>query len=530
MRTRRGKLAAGACLLLFFCLLPILSCSGNRGGWVTVEASVPGYRTATFDRYQDGGLTLYAERGVCESEEELDSLFDRVRGDMAQVAGAFSIAPDVVCYVIADPAAAEGEAVFENGILLGTRAAMEGGSGRRALVGACLRTTEPWKQYGACATVFGGAGKDEEELRAYYADGNDPTLTLFPAYFLRAFCADSDMAVKTACSFGPFVLLKFGLDAFLAADATAYRTEYLHHLGVARPFSVGWDLSFLSGAAYRLSASSAYPLVIETANRTYSLSPIAAARATARLATPEDVLACLAEGNAACGRMLAYLCEHAPESYEFVQARYAGHLYYYISDHEVRTRCDVDRRSIYLRDPSEWAHETAHAITLAENPAEGAFLGEGVAEFLSRRVSGQISDIHHRFFLAFTDPALPGEMAEFVSAVRARYEERGGSFATFADFDFALLLRTIGETTQKNPAYREGIPFPLATTPICHTYLCPAGGGNDLTYPEAYALTEYLIVTYGPDRVLACCARYEPAAVFGAEITALLADWRASLA
>lgn len=204
---------------------------------------------------------------------------------------------------------------------------------------------------------------DNDELKRHYANGNDAELTLFAAYFLDEFSDDIAFAIKTAYSFGDFVIKNYGYDKFIKANLTDYRTEYLNFLGINREFAAPFDLSFLDGAEYSRKFFT-YSLVIKTTNRTYNLDAFSSKRETAGFDSPERVLYHLSAGNTECNKILNYIKENAPESYDFVNERYAEAIEYFVSDDEVRTRCDVTGRKIYLHDPSEFVHETVHAVTL----------------------------------------------------------------------------------------------------------------------------------------------------------------------
>lgn len=183
-----------------------------------------------------------------------------------------------------------------------------------------------------------------------------------------------------------------------------------------------------------------------------------------------------------------------------------------------------------MLNPSEYVHETIHAVTLKSNPTDEAWIGEGVAEYLSRYVSKHISDVNNRFYLSFTDKTLTGGIADFVNTVNTRYQNNGGKFDTLSEFDFALLAKCIGETTLKDNSYKSRITFPYATNAICKIYSCTSKGGNVLTYPEAYAFTYYLIEKYGFNNVLNCCINYNFDGVFGSNYNIVMDEFMKSIA
>ena len=420
------------------------------------------------------------------------------------------------------------KAVYQNEVLICNESAVKSGGYRKAFAGAYIQSTEYWKQYGAYAHAF-NCEYSNEEIKEHYANDKDLELTLFSAYFIDDFNDNTDNAIKTAYSFSNFVISTYGYKNFINANLTDYRTEYLSFLGINREFNIPFDLSWLDGAIYSQKFLS-YPLVISTANRVYNLDAFSSKRETASFDTPERVLYHLSAGNAECSKILNYIKMNATDSYNFVNQRYSDSLEYFISDSEIKTCCDVNNRKIYLHDPSEYVHETIHAVTLKSNPTDEAWIGEGVAEYLSRYVSKHISDINNRFYLSFTDKTLTGGIADFVNTVNTRYQNNGSTFDTLSEFDFALIEKCIGEITLKDSSYKSRITFPYATNAICKIYSCTSKGGNVLTYPEAYAFTYYLIEKYGFNNVLNCCINYNFDGVFGSNYNIVMDEFMKSIA
>lgn len=515
-------------LCLLCCLLPLCSCSKDKDCQTNVYEYIPDYKNATCNILRDDNIELHVENSVSDSQNEIKEMFDILQSDYSKLVKAFNLKTQIKCYVIADENVLGSEkAIYQSGVLICNDDAIKTESYRSALTAAYIRSTERWKEYGACAYVF-KCGYNNEELKQYYSDGNNLNLTLFAAYFIDEFYDDVEFAKKTAYSFGDFVINNYGYDKFITANLTSYRAEYLKSLGINREFYIPYDLSWLNGAEYSKKFLS-YPLVIKTTNRTYNLGAFSAKRDTASFDTPERVLYHLSSGYAECNKILNYIRDNAPKSYDFVSKRYSENLEYYISDSEIKTCCDVNSRKIYLLDPSEYIHETMHAITLQNNPTDEAWLGEGVAEYLSRYVSKHISDINNRFYLSFTDKTLAGNIADFVGVVNTLYENRGGKFDSLADFDFALIAQCIGEITLKNSEYKSQIKFPYATTPIYKFYACTSEDGNVLTYPEAYAFTNYLIEKYGFNTALKCCINYDLENAFGFDYSVLMNNFMSSI-
>ena len=524
----RKRLILIICLSLLSCLMIFSACNKDKNYQTKVYEYIPDYKSTTCNILKDKNIELHVENSVSNSKDEISNLLNLMQSDYSILTRVFNLDTNIKCYIIADEYILDNDkAVYQNGVLICNESAVKSGGYRKSFAGAYIQSTEYWKQYGAYAYAF-NCGYSDEELKEYYSNDKDLELTLFSAYFIGDFNNNTDKAIKTAYSFGNFVISTYGYTNFIKANLTDYRTEYLSFLGVNREFNIPFDLSWLDGAIYSQKFLS-YPLVISTANRVYNLDAFSSKRETASFDTPERVLYHLSAGNAECGKILNYIKSNATDSFVFVNQKYSDNLEYFISDSEIKTCCDVNNRKIYLLDPSEYVHETIHAVTLKNNPTDEAWIGEGVAEYLSRYVSKHISDIDNRFYLSFTDKTLTGDIADFVNTVNTRYQKNGGQFDTLSEFDFALIEKCIGEITLKDSSYKSRITFPYATNAICKIYSCTSKGGNVLTYPEAYAFTYYLIEKYGFNNVLKCCIDYNFDGVFGSNYSVIMDEFMKSI-
>ena len=525
----RKKLILIICLSFLSCLMIFSACNKDKNYQTKVYEHIPDYKSTTCNILKDKKIELHVENSVSNSKDEISDLINLMQDDYSTLTSVFNLDTQIKCYIIADEyILGNDKAVYQNEVLICNESAVKSGGYRKAFAGAYIQSTEYWKQYGAYAHAF-NCEYSNEEIKEHYANDKDLELTLFSAYFIGDFNNNTDKAIKTAYSFGNFVISTYGYKNFIKANLTDYRTEYLSFLGVNREFNIPFDLSWLDGATYRQKFLS-YPLVISTANRVYNLDAFSSKRETASFDTTERVLYHLSAGNAECAKILNYIKINAPDSFDFVNQKYSDNLEYFISDREIKTCCDVNNRKIYLLDPSEYVHETIHAVTLKSNPTDEAWIGEGVAEYLSRYVSKHISDVNNRFYLSFTDKTLTGGIADFVNTVNTRYRNNGGRFDTLPEFDFALLAKCIGETTLKDNSYKSQIKFPYATNAICEFYSCTSKGGNVLTYPEAYAFTYYLIEKYGFNTVLNCCINYNFDGVFGSNYNIVMDEFMKSIA
>ncbi len=495
--------------------LMVTACSNHsyeEGRYEFVE----GYGNITANILSKDNIALHIENKVETSKSEIDDIYRILENDYAILQNTWKRNTKINVYVIDDDyVLGSNQGAYIHGNIICNLDIIKNGNYKLFLTAAYLKTTETWKQYAAFNYIFGGNSENFNFCDYYFDDDNLLSLTLFTAYFNENFSDNNTIntAKNTAYNFGKYVLETYGLDKFLSADLLQYRQEWLDSIHCNQSFNIPFDLFWLDGAQYSQKFLQ-YPLVISTSNRTYYLDDFHNERPTASFDTAERVLYHLSQGYSESLKILDYIQINAPKNYSSISKKFKSKIEYYVSDRELRTYCDVDRSTIYLLDPSGYVHETMHAITLSGNPTDAAWLCEGVAEYFSRAVSAQITDINYRFYESFTLTNLSGKLKDFVDAVNAKYEDMGGKFSDVKTFNFALLEEAIGIITLAQPQYKSQITFPFATNSIYHTYTNAYTEENKLTYPEAYAFTKYLIDEYGLDTVLTCCVSYDFSNIF----------------
>ena len=484
---------------------------------------IDGYGNINTVSLKRGDIELYVEDTICESKEETEAIFVQLENDYNTLKSVFDLQTKIKVYVIEDDyVLGDTHGAYIDGKVLCNLDIIYDGTYRTYFTGAYLKTSEPWKYYGASEYVFGEPSNDTETLTSYYLDENNLlTLSLFAAYFNDSF-ADTEtieIAKTTAKALTKYVIDTHGKQTFMNAGLPDYRQEWLTFIGVDKAFNIPYDISWLDNAVYSQKLLQ-YPLVIKTENRIYHLDSFSAKRESAAFDTPETVLKHLSVGYSETQGILEYVKSQTynGEAYQFMQNKFDKTIEYYISDREVGTEANVNESKVYLLDPSEYVHETIHILTLQENIRAGAYLAEGVAEYFSREICNEPSDIDYRMYLSFTEETVSGTLGEFVEEVKSQYNSIGGVFTSFEEFEFHLLEKAIAYITLNKPTYKNEIRFPYATTSI-ENMRSPAMvyEGNHLTYPEAYLFTSYLIEQYGIEKVLNCCIDYNFNGVFGVD-------------
>ena len=532
---KRTKMVLIPLLLITLIILSglgLFSACSNNSYVEGRNETVSGYRDITANVLTKNNISLHIENEVETSKEAIEEIFDIIQSDYDTLQNIWNKKTKIKIYVIDDPyILGANHGAYINGNIICNLDIINDGSYKLFLTAAYLNTTETWKQYAACQYAFSWDDTEDIDFKDYYADDeNLLSLTLFTAYFNENFSDKETIGIakQTAYSFGNFVLTKYNLKKFLATDLLQYRQEWLDSINCNQRFDVPFDLSWLDGAQYSQKFLQ-YPIVITTSNRAYYLGAYYNERPSASFDTPERVLYHLSQGYSECLKIFDYIKINAPNNYSAASKKFKNKIEYYVSDIEAKTRCDCDNKKIYLTDPSEYIHETIHAITLSENATYGAWLCEGVAEYFSRSVSTQLADINYRFYAAFTLTNLSGKLKEFVDVVNTKYENMGGKFSDVETFDFALLEEAIGIITLTFPQYKSQITFPYATNSIRQTYPNAYTDENKLTYPEASAFTKYLIDEYGLDKVLQCCLSYNFEKIFGKSFNDIFATFYATI-
>lgn len=477
---------------------------------------IDGYHNAKMNSIKKGRITLYLETSLSLSKQKEMQFFDVLEQDYQTLESALNLKSDVKVAIISDEyiLSSNNGFLYHDGIVLCNSDAFENGKYKTALTGAYMKTTETWKQVAATHYYFNkGASVDISKLKDYYAQNEDDLLlTLFQGYFNASFASNEviDIADMTAIGLGEYIIDNYSFDAFLNASLTDYRREWLSQNDIDTSFDIPFDLSWLSGAVYSQKLLQ-YPLVIETKNRVYYLDSFYAERNSATFDHPRAVIEHLSNGNAGVNKVLEYIKSNATKNTSDTILKNAdAKIEYYISSDETGTEADVNNKKVYLTDPSEFVHETAHILTMNNNRVDGAWLAEGIAEYLSREISGVTSDIDYRMYHSFVASDVTGDLKSFVEDVKTQYKSSGGSFDSFEAFDFYLLEQSIAYVTLTKPEYKQKIKFPYATTSVKDLRYSSSGDkGNNLTYPESYLFVRYLINKYGLDNALNCCLAYD---------------------
>lgn len=516
---KNKKIALIICILLVICSFVGVLIYYNATAKQYKEQQylqIDGYHNAKMNSIKKSRITLYLETSLSLSKQKEMQLFDVIEKDYQTLESALNLKSDVKVAIISDEyiLSSNNGFIYHDGIVLCNLGAFENGKYKTALTGAYMKTTETWKQVAATHYYFNDEiSVDISKLKDHYAQNEDDLLlTLFQGYFNASFASDEviDIADMTAVGLGKYIIDNYSFDDFLNASLTDYRCEWLSQNGINTSFDVPFDLSWLSGAVYSQKLLQ-YPLVIETKNRVYYLDSFHSERSSATFDHPRAVIEHLSNGNAGVNKVLEHINSNATKNTSDTILKNAdAKIEYYISSDEIGTEADVNNKKVYLKDPSEFVHETAHILTMNNNRVDGAWLAEGIAEYLSREISGVTSDVDYRMYHSFVASDVTVDLKSFVEDVKTQYKSSGGSLDSFDVFEFYLLEQSIAYVTLTKPEYKHKIKFPYATTSVKDLRYSSSGDkGNNLTYPESYLFVKYLINEYGLNNVLNCCLTYD---------------------
>lgn len=508
------KLAAVAAAVLFAAgACPLAACGNGVEYSENNFGRIEDYGFIETTIVSEGNISLYIDETLGVPRAEAERMFAGFKSDYGTLNDAFGRNTRVAVIILGNADFGAAGCFCEPEIAYCSPESFESGDYLAALSGAYLKESDPWKGAAVAGCIFGAFAEDEEQLARFYSrEENLPVLTLFAAYFCPDFASweQIEAALSTAASLGSYIVSEHGFEALgECASPTEYRAEWLQGLGSGADFSPPYDLSWLGGAEYEFTFGE-YPLIISTADRTYSISAASGLDAG-------GLLGMLSSGNGEAQRIMEYIKNNATQAYAGALERFGRQADYFISGGG-SSYTDTGIAEVYLYD-DEFIHETVHLITLEGAQSDGVWLAEGVAEYFSREFSSVSTARAQRIYNAFLSysgegDALPG----FIAEVRQMYSEAGGSFGSFEEFDFALIERCIACATFSEPGLKDrlGSEFPFAAMSV--GYYAPVASpteANGLTYPECYLFTRWLIENYGLDAVLLCCSGYDFERYFG---------------
>jgi len=464
------------------------------------------YDTFNLYYYETDFIKFYVQSNVFDLASAI-TLFEKVEDDYNAVRLVFNIQPVIIIYVV-DELGPTG-ILGTNGEVFCLVDDITGGSFRSVFVSQFLGgMTEPWKMIGASELVFGLIPEEQMLLTYYSSNENIMTLSLFAGYFYEAF-SDIDtlqMAQLTAISFTQYLISHYGTEVFLSCQLNdEYRQEWLSSIGSDLQYHFDYNLSFLDGAIY--SSSESYPLIIKTEHKDYYLSVM-----EKTLDSPEKIMEMFSNFGVGMESVLSSIETNSIQYYAQITSAWNSNVIsYYFNEDLPTSYADTFHRSIYLQSPMSIIHETIHMLIPIEVGNPQIWQYEGISTFFSFFGNQNSCDLEpYYLYLTLDSQLLSGDDKVFLEELQNYYLQQEPMPFTLDDFNYQVFYEAMAVVPIVNPDINITEPkialysISMWRYELFHSIIAN-DQGNDLTYPQAYLFTEYMIETYGLDTFLSYC-------------------------
>ena len=471
--------------------------------------------------YTDPRVELHIQDQLFE-EESAVALYEIIRADLEALSSTFSPGETPSIFIVQQTPTED--IIAGDGVIYCTPDDINNGTYRFELTKIYLGLNEPWKVAGAYGVVFGEEA-DLEALAAFYSDEVSlPTLSLFAAYFIEndSFVDPNAISRETASAFTDFLLSEYGVEAFInCTSQDEYRQAWLDFLGLSVEYKQAYDLAFLDCAVY--SSSEKYPLIITTGNRVYSFSKDT-------LVAPESIMFMLSSYQAGMENVIEVIINQAPEHSPQIISTWEGPISIFFDADLIRSYADPSGGNLYLAAtfPQALFNVTSNFLIPEADREMEIWKTFGIADYLFA-VSGMPDQRYYRYFLIPPDE-YSGDDSVYLELVQEYYLSHAAYPSILMDFDFGLFYEALAVISLSNPdlELQERLPsYSIARWTGSEIKFYPYPG-NNLTYPEAYLFTKYLVETYGLDNMLAYGMTYSTLAFknsFGVSYTTAYTDF-----
>lgn len=488
-------------------VLLMLLCGCAKTPVAFVEGSHPrdNVYAATFQTQYatEDSVTLHVASAIF-TEEIARQTLAAIQADYAKIGKLLTDAQPVTVYAVEQTIAGVPQVMGSQ--VFCTLDDIAGGQYRDSLARAALGSPFPWQGVGVSRLAFEGV-PDTEALKAYYGDeANLGTLSMFAPYFMPDF-ADADtvaIARDTAAAVAAFSIGKDAKGFAASGGSTEIRQQWLESIG----------------------ASAAYP----TDNHL--------------MHAPAEIYAAMREYFIGMNLTMALIEERAPEFYARVAPDYAANpVAVYYKDYTISHASG--QRAVFIQDPFDLCHEIVHILLEPTLALEDRWLAEGLTTmFALPEQAYALDDARRQIFRAFLydDPqALGLSPGDVILRERAAkyYEMCAPRLASAAELDFALFTESVGAALLAEPDL-EGVTLLMANTSFADRRVQAKGGtepvrtpqgSEELTYPEALAMTIRLGEKFGYDRILSAIRNGDSIdELFGMDFDTMLAYYRTEFA
>ena len=471
---------------------------------------------ATFNTYSAtlGGITLHVRDRIYDETTARDilSVLLNIHGSVEAIQPGF--ARDICVYVV-DSTLTGSVVTAEKKVFL-TADDINADDGYRGIVSVLTGVTEPWQAVGLAGYIRGDK-PDEHFLRAFYSDESNQTiLSLFAAYFVPEFTNEDTAraALETAVCLTKLILSEYDFEEYLAeAYSTPLRQKWLEQLGVGAEYQSSYDFSIFKSAGY--TSSKDYPLIITFADVPHIFYFKHVPDFTE---TPEEIIELLFAYHNGMERILTKTRDNAPSAYGEVLQNWEKPLHIRCDGVKNELSYASGDRQIKLNAKDALWHEICHMLLPEVDLDWQVWLSEGFAMYLAATEEsiflGESISIVYGYYLndeEYLDLSEYDDM-EFRSLIKRYYLSHDALPTTADEFDIALFYEAVGAIVMVYPELKENNPLHMASATLLQVRfeeLAEGPGlegmsndGQELTYPEAYVLTKYVVEKHGLDEVM----------------------------
>ena len=374
---------------------------------------------------------------------------------------------------------------------------------------AILRTSgEAWITHGLAAYEI---KKEPVDLTQFFAD---PSNMVYLTLYDHMFVYDAEKSIPVAEALFRFIYDTYGADAVLDTEKRIeYKTAYLRSLHLNLSYSQLAEVEQLF-TSVAFSSNADYPYIFTFDRATYYFPDFDDGYIS-------QYHGFLYYNTVGLRKMIEYI--RTVDKTGLFNTERAFH--YYMTFEKVPYSSTSPSGDMKINDSSSALHEAVHAMGI--RAGKHIWLSEGLCDYFGKMLgfNDQITAASIQT-LMMTEQGYYGATAsaEVAKACLARYKEKGGTYASIAEFNFRLMIDSMavaeletGTYTTLGDAYQA-----VNVKESTHT-------GRELSYAQAASLVAYLIDTYGMETVLDAQATQNISAAFGKEYEALKSDWLAYL-
>ena len=301
-----------------------------------------------------------------------------------------------------------------------------------------------------------------------------------------------------------------------------YRREWLQKLGVNREYD---DPCAETLREYRFRASAKYALIAEDSlGHTIYLSPVQ------DMATALEARMFLHDMIAGPQEIIRWVEENAPEYAQSVCSQYEGALRIYCGEGESGSYARPEYREIRLALASGCLHELGHILiqsTQSANYYTTMWQYEGLCNFLINTVYQPYAWKEQHLaalelFWEMDNPQKPTH--RFMCRAVEIYKKHAKYPQSLEQVDVALYRHAMALVPEFFPEEAEGAAWAAS---VHSSYPGTRNeNGNELTYEQAYSLTDYLIREHSLSAFLRYCVENESfEQAFGAPYEQVRSAW-----